>query len=148
MKRGELAILAVFAALYPAIVCSLQSISFGIIQVRVADALYPLIAVFGRGALIGLIIGHAIANLSSPFGLLDLLSVVVCIPAKIAIYKFGFKAVPLHIASVALWVGYILSFYLRVPFYLAVVHVAIGESVAELVLGGWLYASLRRLRYG
>jgi len=46
MKVKDLAVAVVFAALYVAIGFVLQSVAFGPIQVRVADALYPLIAMF------------------------------------------------------------------------------------------------------
>jgi len=131
----NIALIVVFASLYAVIGYVLHPISFVEIQVRVSDALYPLIAVFGFPSLVGLTIGHFLLNLSSPLGLLDLLSVLLFVPAKLAIWKWGLKAVPLHILSIALWVPFMLNHLFGVPFWITVVFVGIGEIIAEIVLG-------------
>jgi uncharacterized membrane protein len=119
-------------------------ISFLMIQIRIADALYPLIAVFGLPALVGLTLGHFLVNLSSPLGWIDLLSVPLFIPAKLAIWKWGLKAVPLHVLSVALWVAYMLHVVFALPFWISVVLVGCGEAVAEIILGIPLAEAVRR----
>lgn len=135
MNSRNLALVVVFASLYAIIGYALHPISFLDIQVRVSDALYPLIAIFGLPSLIGLTFGHFILNLSSPLGLLDLLSVALFIPAKLAIWKWGLKAVPLHIVSIALWVPFMLNHLFGVPFWMTVVFVGIGETIAEIMIG-------------
>ncbi len=69
MKPRDVAVAAVLAALYAVLVIILAPISFGIIQVRLADALLPLSIVFGFPAVVGFTIGVLIANIFSPFGL-------------------------------------------------------------------------------
>jgi len=136
------ALIVVFASMYVALGYVLHPISFLQIQVRIADALYPLIAVFGLPSLVGLVIGHFLLNLSSPLGLIDLLSIPLFIPAKVAIWKWGLKAVPLHVISVGLWVPTMLCFFappeILVPsflFWVFVSTVTIGEFIAEYILG-------------
>jgi uncharacterized membrane protein len=62
----DLALSAVFAALYAVLVLALAGISFQIVQVRVADALIPLSIVFGWPVVVGVTLGAAIANVATP----------------------------------------------------------------------------------
>lgn len=144
MRARQISIVAIFASLYVVLCVGLAPISYGEINIRIADALYPLIALFNLPALIGLVLGHFIANLYSPLGLLDLVSVLVFIPAKIAIWKLGFKAVPIHVLSVALWVPAMLYSLYGVPYFITVLYVGLGESFAELILGRWLYLEIKK----
>ncbi|MCS6784754.1 MAG: QueT transporter family protein [Candidatus Caldarchaeum sp.] len=73
MKSRDLAAAVVFAGLYAAGVIALPALSFEIIQVRISDALLPMALVFGLPSVIGITIGTFIANLFSPFGIVDLL---------------------------------------------------------------------------
>ena len=63
MKSKDITLAAVLAALYIGIGLVIPFVSFGAIQCRLSDALYPLIAVLGTPALIGLTVGHFIYNL-------------------------------------------------------------------------------------
>ena len=144
MKSRDLALTIIFATLYPALTLGLYPMSYGQIQIRIADALYPLIGIFGLPALIGCIIGHFIANLFSPLGIIDMVSVLLFIPAKIAIWKWKFKAVPLHVLSVALWIPFMLHLLFGIPYLITVFYVGVGEAVAELILGRWLYLEIER----
>jgi len=63
---------ALLAALYALGVTLLAPISFEIFQIRVADMLLPLAIVFGMPAVVGLSVGTIVANLSSPFGIIDI----------------------------------------------------------------------------
>jgi uncharacterized membrane protein len=50
MKTKEISLIAVIAALYAAMVIVLAPISFGPVQLRLADVLIPLAAIFGLPA--------------------------------------------------------------------------------------------------
>jgi len=63
MKTRNLALTTIIATLYLVLGFALQNIAFGNIQVRFADSLYPLIAVFGLPCLVGTFLGHLIFNL-------------------------------------------------------------------------------------
>ncbi|MEM1638759.1 MAG: QueT transporter family protein [Desulfurococcaceae archaeon] len=65
---------AVIAGLYAALVILLAPISFYAFQIRVADALLilPFMDFFGFPSIIGLTVGCAIANIYSPFGIIDI----------------------------------------------------------------------------
>ncbi|MEM4756995.1 MAG: QueT transporter family protein [Desulfurococcaceae archaeon] len=76
--RKDLISGVVIAATYAALVWVLQPISFGPIQVRVADMLSPLPYVMGFESVIGLTLGTFIANTLSPYGLMDMLIGTSC----------------------------------------------------------------------
>jgi len=58
--------MAVFAASYAVLVLLLSSLSFGLAQVRIADALIPLSIIFGWPAITGVTLGCLIGNVASP----------------------------------------------------------------------------------
>jgi uncharacterized membrane protein len=66
LHSRDLALTAVFAALYAVGVLVFASISFELVQVRVADALIPMSMLFGWPVALGVTIGCAIANFASP----------------------------------------------------------------------------------
>ena len=70
-RSRQVALAAVFAALYAIGVTVLAPISFNVYQVRVADMLLPLSILFGPPAIVGLTLGTFVGNLSSPFGAVD-----------------------------------------------------------------------------
>ena len=55
LNTKKLAVVTVFAALYAVGVVFLAPISFGIVQVRVADAMLPLAMIFGLPGALGLV---------------------------------------------------------------------------------------------
>ena len=147
IRSRDITIVSVFASLYVVLGYVFHSISFLEFQVRIADALYPLIAVYGLPALIGTTLGHFLLNLTSPLGLIDLVSVIIFIPAKIAIWKFGLKGVILHVISVALWISFLLCNVLGIPtetYWILVINIGLGESLAEIGLGVPLTLAIRR----
>jgi uncharacterized membrane protein len=61
------------AALYAALTIVLAPISFGLVQLRVADALLPLPYILGWPMAIGLFLGCAVANVFGGLGAVDIL---------------------------------------------------------------------------
>ena len=149
MKNKTISMVVVFAGLYVALGMVLQSIAFGPIQIRVADALYPLIAVFGIPCLLGTFLGHLIFNaygfgIGIALGPLDILSPFIFLVPKYAIYKAGLKAVPLHVVFIAVWIGYLLNALFGVPLLLGILLVGIGETIAEIGIGVPLAIAIRK----
>ena len=66
METKNLALTALFAALYAILVLILAPFSFQLVQVRVADALIPLSIIYGWPAVIGVTIGCIISNIATP----------------------------------------------------------------------------------
>jgi uncharacterized membrane protein len=69
----SVAVSAVMAALYAALTIVLAPISFGLVQLRIADALLPLPYVLGWPMAIGLFLGCAVANVFGGLGAVDIL---------------------------------------------------------------------------
>ena len=63
MDVKDLTLIAVFSSLYAVLVIFLFSVSFGPIQLRVADCLLPLAAIFGWPVITASVIGCFIGNL-------------------------------------------------------------------------------------
>ena len=62
METKEITLTAIIAALYAALVIILAPISYGPIQLRLADSLIPLSAIFGLPGIIGVSLGALIGN--------------------------------------------------------------------------------------
>ena len=62
MKTNEISLAIIFSSLYAVLVIVLAPISFGPIQLRVADCLIPLAALFGWPVIAGVTIGCFLGN--------------------------------------------------------------------------------------
>ena len=62
MKTSDLSLAVIFASLYSIIVIVLAPISFGPVQLRVADCLIPLAALFGWPVIAGVTVGCFLGN--------------------------------------------------------------------------------------
>ena len=62
MKTNEISLAAVFSSLYAVLIIVLAPISYGPIQLRVADCLIPLAALFGWPAIAGVTVGCFMGN--------------------------------------------------------------------------------------
>jgi uncharacterized membrane protein len=60
------------AGLYAALVMALPGISYGPLQIRIADILSPLPYIMGFESVVGLTLGTLIANILSPYGIWDM----------------------------------------------------------------------------
>jgi uncharacterized membrane protein len=142
----EVALTAVFAALYSIGVTVLAPISFQVYQVRIADILLPLSMLFGAPAVIGVTIGTFIGNLSSPFGLIDIIGgglanlVATFLAWRIGRRRFHgawLAGTVAEILAITFIVGTYLSFLLQIPVWLGWTGVVVGEVIA-VGIGGYL----------
>lgn len=160
-KNRFFALTVVLCALYLTLGFVLQNVAFGNIQVRVADCLYPLIAVLGLPCLVGTFLGHLIFNfygygVGIALGMGDLASPFIFLVPKFLIYKFGNPSIKrltlttfVHVCFVAFWVAYLLYSMFGIPFWLSVTTVGTGEFIAEIMLGIPLTLAIkRRLKLG
>jgi uncharacterized membrane protein len=72
-KTQNIALMAIMAALYAALTIVLLPISYGLIQLRIADALLPLPYALGWPMAFGLFIGCIVANMFGGFGAIDII---------------------------------------------------------------------------
>jgi uncharacterized membrane protein len=71
MDARELSLTAIFAALYAVLVVVLLPVSFGPVQLRVADALISLAALFGWPVVLGVSFGAVVSNIMGGLGVID-----------------------------------------------------------------------------
>jgi len=131
-------LVGVFAALYASLVYALPSISFMAFNVRVADALRGLIPYFGYTSIVGIAIGHFIANLQSPLGPIDLVSVPIAFAASCLTYVISKRSlvlcfVPIWL-SLSLWVSYMLSLFTGIDYVVMLVIICPQVFVSDYVL--------------
>jgi len=146
----NIALTAVFAAIYSIGVVFLAPISFQVFQVRVADALLPLAMLFGWPAVLGLSLGAFVANIFGGLGPIDMVggSVANFIATFVAwrIAARGRRRAVLGVGSeiiiVTLVVGTYLSYLLAVPLGVSWVGVFLGSLTAIGVLGSMLFFAL------
>ncbi len=74
MDTRDLSLAVVFAALYAVLVIVLAPISYGPVQLRVADVLIPLSALFGWPVVAGVTIGCFIGNVYYALGPVDIIA--------------------------------------------------------------------------
>jgi uncharacterized membrane protein len=148
----DLALTAVFAALYAAGVIFLAPISFGIYQVRVADALLPLAVIFGMPTAIGSSLGCLIANFYGGLGIVDIIggasaNFVACILAwYVGRGSFARRLLGCFVetAVITIIVGGYLALIFEVPVELGLFGVFVGSIVAINLLGFALLEGLHR----
>ncbi|MGB9675584.1 MAG: QueT transporter family protein [Candidatus Bathyarchaeales archaeon] len=154
MKFGgiEVALTAVFAGLYAAGVVFLAPVSFGVYQVRVADALLPLSMIFGLPSAIGLSLGCLVANVYGGLGIVDVVGGTIAnfVACTLAWYigRGGFARRFLgslvETLTITMIVGGYLSLIFNVPIEVGLLGIFIGSVIAINVLGFVLEEGLQR----
>ncbi len=140
---------AMVAALYAGLTILLAPISYGMIQVRVAEMLMVL-PYFTAAAIPGLFVGCLIANIYGGQGLLDIVfgSLATLVAAYLVSKIKNPLLVPLPPVIInALVVGMILHLILDLPFILAAAWVGLGQVIACYGLGLPLLFILDKRRY-
>ncbi|HHU75367.1 MAG TPA: QueT transporter family protein [Firmicutes bacterium] len=137
----------IIAALYIAVTFLLSAISFGPVQVRIAEGLTLLPILFPE-AIVGLFLGCFLANLLGPFGAADIVfgSLTTLLAAYIT-YRFRHRSVIAYLSPIVLN-AFLVSLYLyllfSVPYWPTVLTIGAGQTVAVLGLGLPLLRLLRK----
>lgn len=155
-----MAIAIVTAAIYALLVTCLPMISFYIVQVRIADAIIMLAAIYGYPVAVGTAIGCFIANyISAPWGITGLiildaaLGSIANFIASMVVWKLrknlAIAAVAASLiigAIVGTYLSYILkiAFSVELPVYLSVASVTAGELVSILAFGVPLCLAIKK----
>ncbi len=131
----KIALTAVTAALYIALGYIFQPISFLGLQFRVAELIVGMCILFPLEGLIGNVIGVFFVNLSSPLGLIDLISCLVNIPALYCIIffknrgKLKYFGGLLYAIIISVYVATVLYVVLSLPIWLMFIQVLIAEII-------------------
>lgn len=140
---ARLAIMAMVAAIY-AVLTIVLPLSYGDIQFRIAEILV-LLCFYNKDYCVSLTLGCAIANLFSPFALID---VPVGSAATLIAVILMWKCPSLYVASLfpvitnGLLVGAELTYMYNTPFWLNAASVAIGEFAVICIAGVILFRTV------
>ena len=153
INTKKLAVMAIFAALYAVGVIFLAPISFGVYQVRVADAMLPLAMIFGLPSALGFSLGCIVSNVYGGLGIIDIVggataNLVACTLAwyigrngRLAQRFMGTVAITV---AVTLIVGGYLSLIFQVPVEFGLLGVLVGSAIAVNVIGFPIEEAIRR----
>jgi len=154
INTKKIAVMAIFAALYAVGVIYLAFMSFGPIQVRIADAMLPLSMIFGLPSALGLTLGCFVSSVyGSPYGPIDIVggsiaNFVACVLAWYIGRKGGriqrFAGTIVQSVVISLIVGIYLGPLANVPVLLSVAGLLAGEVVAINIIGFPLQEAVRR----
>lgn len=157
MKKGTGFLVqgALIGALYAAITLALSAVSFKSLQLRVAEAMIMTVC-FTPAAIPGLTIGCIIGNITSPFGLIDVvLGACVTLAASVSGYftrKIKIAGIPVltplgTVLLNALYVGLLDSAVSggSAIFIMSFASVAISEALVCYGLGIPLFIILKRI---
>ena len=145
--------MAIFAALYAVGVIFLAPISFGVVQVRIADAMLPLAMIFGLPSALGLSLGCLVANVYGGLGVIDIVggaaaNLVACTLAWYIGRKGRaaqrFLGTVVETVAVALIVGGYLAVIFQVPVEIGLLGVLVGSIIAINAVGFPLEEAIRR----
>ena len=128
---------AIIAALYCVMTMLIAPIAFGENQVRISEALNVLVY-FTPAAIPGLFVGCILANLSSPFGIIDIAcGSLATLLAAIVASKIKNKYL-VEIPSIlfnGVIVGFVLYKMAAVPYIAGFTSVVIGQTISLYALG-------------
>jgi uncharacterized membrane protein len=155
IRTKDLALIALYAALYAALVVVLGPFSYGPLQIRIADSLLAAVPLLGFAGVLGHTLGVFIANLSSPFVPFDLLNVIPSFVMAFVVYYVYKKnnndytiigTCIAYSAVLGITVGSMLFFlgaseYALLP---TMVYVALGNIIASVLVGWPIFKVLKR----
>jgi uncharacterized membrane protein len=145
---------AVYAAMYVALTLVFSPISYGIINLRVANILIGLVPIIGWPAVLGQTLGVFMANqsaLGDPLGPIDLINVIPSFLFSFLLWRLRnssvFLGLVLYSVALGITVSYAVSYASngKVAFFALVPLVTPGIFVATAVLGYVMYKSVKRL---
>lgn len=153
IRTKSLAVIAIYAALYAALVVVLGGISYGPVQVRIADSMLAAVPLLGLPGVLGHALGVFLANIFSPAGPLDLLNTIPSFAMSFVVYyvykrtKNDYTVIGTCIAYSAVLgttVGWMLSYLYGLPLLLTIAYVAIGNIIASVLIGWPLFKALKK----
>lgn len=137
---------ALIAAIYTVICIALQPISYGAIQLRVAEGL-TVLPILYKEAIPGIFIGVLLANIFGGLGLADI--IIGSLTSLVAAYlTYRFRRSFLAYLSPILLNAVIISIYLHVlaklPYWATVLSIGISQTIVIFALGYPLVRFLRK----
>jgi uncharacterized membrane protein len=140
LSTRYIAQVGIIASLYAALTVALAPISYGPIQVRVSEAL-TVLPYLTPAAIPGLFVGCVVANVYGGLGLYDIIGGSLCtLLAAFLTYLVSKTRKPIlgplpPVVVNALGVSFYLHFLFKLPYWLTVAYITMGEVAACFVLG-------------
>ncbi|MBO0412742.1 QueT transporter family protein [Enterococcus hulanensis] len=146
--------MAVVTGLYVAVTIVLSVISFGAIQLRIAE-MFNYLPLFNKRYTIAVTLGVAIANLASPLGIVDVLlgsisTLIVLLICRVATKKI--KSLKKKMIITALIFAFSmftvagqLTFFYQVPFFFNWLIIGLGELLSMSLGGVLIYLINKRI---
>jgi uncharacterized membrane protein len=153
IQSKDVTIIGIYAALYAALVVVLGEFSYGPIQVRVADSLLAVVPLLGLPGVLGHTLGVFIANMFSTVGLIDLLNTIPSFAMSFVVYyvykrtQNDYTVIGTCIAYsivLGITVGWMLSYVYSLPLLLTMAYVAVGNTIASVLIGWPLFKVLKK----
>ena len=153
IRTKDLALTAIYAALYAALVVVLGAFSYGPIQIRIADSMVAAVPLLGLPGVLGHTLGVFLSNLYSPLGPIDLLNTIPSFAMSFVVfyvYKKTQKDYTVVATSAAysvvlgITVGWMLSAPFNIPLPLSITYVIIGNLIATVLIGWPLFKLLKK----
>ena len=153
IQTKDIALIAIYAALYAALVVVLGGFSYGPIQVRIADSMLSVVPLIGFAGVLGHTLGVFVANIFSTIGVIDLLNTIPSFAMSFVVYyvyKRTHKDYTVLVTSIAYsavlgtTVGWMLSPITGIPLPLSIAYVLAGNLVATVLVGWPLFKLLKR----
>jgi uncharacterized membrane protein len=150
----KLALIAMYAAVYAALVISLGFMSYGPLNIRLADAMVAAVPILGVAGVLGHTLGVFIANIFSTAGLIDLLNTIPSFVMAFVVYYTYKKthndytiiaACTAYSAVLGGTVGWMLSYLYTLPLLETIVYVFLGNFVSSVIIGWPLFKGLKRV---
>ncbi len=153
IQTKTLALIALYAALYAALVVVLGGFSYGPIQIRIADSMVAAVPLLGLAGVLGHTLGVFIANIFSPLGLIDLLNTIPSFAMAFVVY-YVYKRTrndytvlgtcTAYSIVLGITVGWMLSAPFSIPLPLSIAYVIVGNLVASVLIGWPLFKLLKK----
>jgi uncharacterized membrane protein len=153
IRTKDLAVIAIYAALYAALVVVLGAFSYGPVQVRVADSMLGVVPLLGLAGVLGHTLGVFVSNIFSTAGPLDLLNTIPSFAMSFVVYYVykrtnnDYTIIATCIAYsvvIGTTVGWMLSYLYGLPLLLTIAYVSIGNIVASVLVGWPLFKALKK----
>ncbi len=153
LQTKTLAFIAIYAAVYAALVASLGALSYGPINIRIADAMLSVVPLVGFAGVLGHTLGVFVANIFSTLGVIDLLNTIPSFAMSFVVYyiykrtKNDYTVLATSIAySLVLGttVGWMLSPIYNIPLPVSIGYVIAGNLIVTTLIGWPLFKLLKK----
>lgn len=153
LQTKQIALIALYAALYAVLVVEVPGLSYGPLNLRLADCMLGLVPLLGIAGVLGHTLGVFVGNIPSPLGVIDLLNTVPSFVMAFVVYyvykrtKNDYSVLITSIAYSAVLgatVGWMLSAPFNIPLPFSILYVFAGNLFVTTLLGWPLFKILKK----